>query len=193
MNQMIMAIPDLKIRKWNDSDIAMLFKICYWLALRMGEAIRLNAEDFDLLRLECYLGKTKTEKEDYATIPMPFLPELTLYLLDKKGPLFPKLNYHVVYSWIIKLGKLLNISALQTSQYITGEKTKTHIFRKSMAKDMLFGTHTPGRKAPVNIISKQLRHKGKNAMYMTERYLRVDNETVKDWWKEEPSNNNTTL
>lgn len=185
LSKIIETIPDLHIRKWKDEDIAMLFRICYWLALRISEAIRLKAEDFDLLHYEVYLGKTKTEKEDYATIPRLFIPELELWLSERKGELFPGLNYHVIYFWLQRLGKMLNIAAFTTSQSETGEKTKTHIFRKSMAKDMLYGTWTPGRKAPINVISRQLRHKGKNSMYMTERYLRVDNETVKDWWNEE--------
>lgn len=182
LKQIIEAIPRLKIRKWKDEDVQMILKVCYWSALRISEAIRLKAEDFDLDRTEIYLGQTKTNKEDYATIPRLFIPELANYLKGKEGPLLKDLEYNTVYKWIIKLGKMLDIAAFTTNQSITGEKTKTHIFRKSMAKDMLYGTHTPGRKAPINVISRQLRHKGNNALNMTEKYLRVDNETVKEWW-----------
>lgn len=187
LKDMIDNVPNLHIRKWKDEDVQMVYKICYWCALRINEAIRLKVEDFDLDRFEVYLGKTKTEKEDYATIPRPFIPELSMYLLGKKGPLLKDCYYLVVYHWVIRLGKMLNIPALTTPQSETGEKTKTHIFRKTMAKDMLYGTHTPGKNAPINVISRQLRHKGKNALNMTERYLRVDNEAVKDWWADAES------
>ena len=61
------TIPELKIRKWLDIDIVMMFKIMYFCALRPGEAIKLKKEDFDIESREVYLGKTKTHKEDYAS------------------------------------------------------------------------------------------------------------------------------
>lgn len=175
----IETIPQLHIRKWKDQDVAMVvFKIPYWLGLRMGESIRLTAEDFDLEKKECYLGKTKTHKEDEAPIPDDFIPELKSYLEGKTGLLLPGCNYQVVYNWLKRLGKMLDIPALITSQAITGEKTVTHIFRKSIGKDMLYGIHGP--KAPLNVVSKQLRH---NDLVTTSKYLKVGIEDVKDWWQ----------
>jgi len=175
----IEAIPRLHIRKWKDEDVAMVvFKIPYWLGLRMGESIRLKAEDFDLKNKECYLGRTKTHKEDYAPIPDLFVPELSLYLLGKAGELLPECSYHVVYHWLARLGVMLDIPAFKTLQSITGEKTKTHIFRKSIGKDMIYGVH--GSKAPLNVVSKQLRH---NDLVTTSKYLKVGIEDVKDWWQ----------
>ena len=178
--QVIDAIPRLKIRKWKDEDIQMLFKICYWCGLRMSEGIKLSVEDFDLITHEVYLGQTKTEKQDYASISPFFLDELRLYLLGKTGPLFPELTYGTLIKWVYRLGKMLDILAWKTSQDKTGEKTKTHIFRKSIGKDMLWGTHD-GRKAPLNVISEKLRHRGKNPLATTSQYLKLGIEGVKDW------------
>ena len=181
--QVLEAIPNLKIRKWKDEDIQMLLKCCYWFELRFGECVRLKAEDFDLDVNEVLLGKTKTGKNDKAMIPAPFKTELTIWLSDKKGDLFPGLTYGTAIKWIERLGKQLNIIAWTTPQSESGEKTKTHIFRKSIGKDMLLGTY--GRKAALSVISKGLRHKGRNPLATTIHYLKVDGEEVKDYWEEE--------
>jgi len=178
-NQCIETIPRLHIRKWKNEDVVMVvFKIPYWLGLRMGESIRLTAEDFDLANSECYLGQTKTHKEDYAPIPDKFMPELSQYLEGKTGQLLPGCNYYIVYNWLKRLGVMLDIPAFTTPQSVTGEKTKTHIFRKSVGKDMIYGVH--GSKAPLNVVSKQLRH---NDLVTTSKYLKVGIEDVKDWWQ----------
>jgi integrase len=182
--QVLDTIPKLNLRKFSVDDVRMLFTITYWLGLRINETIKLKVEDFDMERMQVFLGKTKTAKADYVIIPTLFVPQLHTYLLGRQGRLFPTMSYITTFKWIEKLGKILNIPAWTVPEAISGEKTKTHIFRKSMAKDMMYGTHTNGRKAPINVISKQLRHKGNNAIMMTERYLRVDNETVKEWWNE---------
>lgn len=173
---MIQHIPDLKIRKWKDKDVEMLFKICYWCALRIGEGIRLTAEDFDLKRSEVFLGKTKTNKNDYAAIPPQLMPELEEYLSGKTGPLLPGCNYSIAYNWLIRLGKMLDILALTTPESVTGEKTKTHIFRKSIGKDYVFGTY--GKKAPMNLVMDKMRHKEWGT---TSRYLKIGIEGVKDF------------
>jgi len=169
------TIPSLRIRKWKNDDIVMLFKIAYWCALRISEAARLTAEDFDIEMKRVYLGKTKTETAGKATIPEAFLPEITEYLSEKKGQLFPKLNRFIVSNWINRLGKMLDIPAWTTPQAITGEKTKSHIFRKSVGKDMIYGTY--GVKQPLNIVQRKLRH---TTLNMTTRYLKVEDEDVKD-------------
>ena len=178
MRQVLEAIPRLKIRKWKDEDVVMLMQMCYWCDLRIMEAIPRLVEDFDLNRGVIYLGKTKNEKAAEAVIYPTFLPELRLWLKDKKGPLFPGLNYPTVYNWLKRLGKILDIKAWTESQTITGEKTVTHIFRKSMSKDLYYGTY--GEKTPLTVISKHLRHKGRNPMDMTYHYLKLDTEDVKE-------------
>src|SRR5690349_21785604 len=91
-NQVLEAIPRLHIRKWKDEDVAMLFKICYWCALRIGECIRLKVEDFDLSICKIYLGNTKSNTNDDTAIPMFFKPELSLFLNGKTDELFPGLT-----------------------------------------------------------------------------------------------------
>lgn len=177
--QLLDHVPDLKLRKWKSEDIEMIFEIAYWCGLRMIEARRLHAEDFDLEAKEVYLGKTKTRKEDYATIPTPFVPRLRQYLKDKKGPLLdPMPTRDTVYKWLMTLGRDLNIIALTTPQEKTGEKTKTHIFRKSVGKDMVYGTH--GKKATLATVKEHLRHE---KIETTIKYLKADKEEVKDFWK----------
>lgn len=172
-------IPRLNIRKWTNVDVEFLFRVTYWCGLRMSEAVKLKKEDFDLMRCEVYLGKTKKAKNDYAPIPEPFIPQLNQFLAMKEvGRLWPKLTArHVRQQWVNKLGEMLNIPAWTTSQQESGEKTKTHIFRKSIGKDMLYGTH--GKKAPLNVVQKQLRH---SDISTTSKYLQVGIEDVKDWW-----------
>lgn len=177
-SQLLDHVPDLQIRRWKDQDIQMVFRIAYWCGLRMIEARRLHVEDFDLERKEVYLGRTKTRKEDYAPIPNMFIPELRNYLKTKKGLLLdPEPTRDTVYKWVIRLGKMLKIEALTTSQEITGEKTKTHIFRKSIGKDMMYGTH--GKKATLLIVKKHLRHE---KIETTIKYLNAGIEEAKDFW-----------
>lgn len=179
LSKVLSAIPSLKIRKWNDEDIQMLFKIWYWMALRPSEGITLSKEDFDLENRDVYLGKTKTKLNDKAPIPMLFIPELTIWLNTKpSGLLFPGLTYDTAYRWFVRLGKMLNIPAWTTPQDKTGEKTKGHIFRKSLGKDMLQGTH--GKKFEIPIISKQLRHA--KPSITVDHYLKASIEAVKNEW-----------
>ena len=176
---LINYIPNLKIKKWKEEDVAMLFKICYWLGLRISEALKLTALDFDLSNHEVYLGKTKTEVDSYTGIPPLFQPELVAWLYDKKGELFPGCNRFIVYYWLKKAGQALNITALITPQKETRENTKCHIFRKSIGKDMLYGTHTKGIKAPLNVVMQSLRHTNLDT---TSKYLKVNRKDVGEWW-----------
>lgn len=177
------TIPQLGIRKWADTDIQMLFEILYWMGLRPAEGIRLRREDFDLERREAYLGDTKTKTGDRAMIPEIFLPRLDLWLREKPaGPLFPGLTYNTFYPWLRKLGEILNVPAWLTPQSQTREKTKGHIFRKSIGKDMLSGVQRTkdGRKFDIPIISKHLRHAKPSVTI--DHYLKADIEAVKEEW-----------
>ena len=156
-------------RKMSVEDIQMLFKITKYSGLRISEAIRLKAEDFDLELKEVYLGKTKTNKNDKATIPDHFVEELSAWLGIKKGKLF-NTNRRTVDYWLRKLGKALDIAALTTPQSETGEKTKCHIFRKSIGKDYLI------QGMPLNLIMSKLRHKD---LGTTTQYLKLNLEDVK--------------
>ena len=179
-DKVIAAIPKLGIRKWNDKDVEMLFKILYWSGLRFQEGINLKIEAIDINRKELNLGKTKTEKQGVAVIPDVFLDELLTYVLTldrQDGPLYPGLTYDTAKRWLWKLGKICDIPAWNIRQSESGEKTLSHIFRKSIGKDMLMGTH--GKKADIAIIAKQLRHKNTK---VTENYLKSSNEAVKEYW-----------
>lgn len=182
-DQVMEAIPSLNLRKFAVQDVQMFMKISYWLALRFGETLKLSVDNFDFDVNEVWLGKTKTEKAGVATIPLPFRGELMVYLEGKHGLLFPDWKYITVLSWVNRLGKSLNIPAWSQSQDETGEKTKTHIFRKSIGKDMLYGEYG-GKKAPLTFISKTLRHGGKDPLGTTIKYLKIGQEEVKDWWNE---------
>lgn len=176
--EIISSIPVLQIRKWKDRDVEFLFRISYWCGLRMKEASKLLKEDFDLLVEEVFLGTTKGKKNQSAVIPTIFIPQLKNYLDTKQnGRLMPDCNPQIVRIWCKKLGELLNIPAWVTPQSETGEKTLTHIFRKSIGKDMLYGTH--GKIAPLNIVQRQLRH---TSIETTSRYLQVHGEDVKKFW-----------
>lgn len=172
------TIPELKIRKWLDIDIVMMFKIMYFCALRPGEAIKLKKEDFDIESREVYLGKTKTHKEDYAVIPTVFCAELQMWLHEKKdGRLYENLTYDTAYRWFKRLGEICDIPAWTISQSQSGEKTVGHIFRKTIGKDMLNGKFgEQARQIPV--ISKMMRH-SKTSM-TTDYYLKVGAESVKE-------------
>ena len=178
-NQLIDYIPQLKIRKWLDKDVEMVFKIAYWIGLRPGEAVRLKVEDFDFDREAVYLGKTKTAKEEWRTIQKPFIPELKQYLKGRQGELLKDCTTETMYKWLIKAGHALGIEALITPQSVTGEKTKGHIFRKSVGKDLYFGIITNGRRIHIGLIQSQLGHSGPA---MTEKYLRLKHEAAKEIW-----------
>jgi len=173
-------VPVLGIRKWLDNDIQMLYKIMYYCALRANEAINLKKEGFNLEDREIYLGKTKTKKQDTAHIPHIFVDELKTWLIFKeKGRLFEGLTYPRLYSWCKRIGTDLDISAWQSLEAEVGEKVVTHLFRKSIGKEMLSGTY--GEKASsIPVISKHLRH-SKPSMTV-DHYLKASLESVKEAW-----------
>lgn len=180
------SIPDLKIRKWRDFDVEMLFKILYHIALRPSEGINLKKEDFNLEQRRVWLGDTKTHKRDFANIPEMFIEDLRAYLdVKEEGRLFPNLTYSTAFHWFVKLGKMLNIEAWTTPERISHEKTKGHIFRKSLGKNMLDGLHlkqdgTPFSFKDIPIISKQLRHSKPSVTI--DHYLKVGDKSLKDAW-----------
>jgi len=171
-------VPHLRIRKWLDTDVQFAYKIAYYCGLRMGEIPALVKEDFDFIRHEVYIKDGKVDTR-YAVIPLFFEPELRRYL-DNKKPLEPILkdcDVQNIYLWLMKTGEALNIEALTTPQSITHEKTKLHGFRKSIGKDIVYGTF--GKKGNIYDVQSILGHKNP---VTTGRYLRMDNETGKDFW-----------
>lgn len=175
----LQTIPDLNIRKWHNMDVQMLFQILYWCGLRPSEGIKLEKEDFDFERREITLHRTKTHKMDYVTIPLLFIDDLRQYIdIKPNGRIFPDLTYMTMYYWIIRLGEKLKIPAWTINESESGEKTKGHIFRKSIGKDMVMGIH--GKKVSGYVVSKHLRHGDERTTF--KHYLKVDIEQVKDEW-----------
>ena len=184
LEEVISAIPELKIRKWKIIDVEYLFRNSYWLALRANEAMRLKKEDFNITRKQVFLGKTKTNSFDFASIPDPYIPEIMKYLEQKKpGLLMGKniLGYDTYYLWLKRLGKICDVEAWTDP---SNEKTITHIFRKSLGKDMLYGVlkSRTGNKFEIPIISQQLRHA--NVSTIMNHYLKAGIEQVKEAWSD---------
>lgn len=181
MQQVIDTIPQLAIRKWDDRDIQMLFKILYWCGLRPIEGIKLEKADFNFVNREINLHKTKTRKNDHALIPSIFCTELELYVKSRPdGRLFHELTYDTFYRWLKRLGVLCNIEAWTTHQKETGEKTVGHIFRKSIGKDMIYGVQTDnnGNKFDIVLISKHLRHAKPSTTI--DHYLKANIQQIKE-------------
>ena len=171
---------NIKIYKLDNIDIQMIFKIAYHAGLRVNEVLKLTKGSFDFNLLQINLGKTKTKTQDKASFPQSFAEELKNYLdlernlLSKTDLLFP-ISRQTPYKWIMKIGKDLDIAAWTTTQKESGEKTKTHIFRKSIGKDMLY------KKAPLNIIMNKLRHTN---LATTSQYLKLNLADVQSWENE---------
>ena len=184
--RIIEYVPKLKIRRWTDQDIVMLFRILYECLLRPTEGIKLEKKDILLDEHKIILHKPKGKLIDEAIIPPDFHNDLNNWLDTKAdGRLFDGLTYNTFIRWIYKMGVDLDIIAWTTSQEDSGEKTKGHIFRKSNAKDLLYGTRD-GRKAPINLISAALRHTGKKKIRRnietTTGYLKLGSNDVIEWY-----------
>ena len=171
---------NLKIRRLENIDIQMIFKIAYFAGLRINEVLDLKKDSFDLDLLQIKLGQTKTKKHDIASFPEKFKDELQEYLsteravLPRNQLLFP-VSRQSAYKWIMKIGQDLEISAWTTPQSESGEKTKTHLFRKSIGKDMI------KKGAPLNVIMNKLRH---NNLATTSEYLKLNLSDVQTWENE---------
>ena len=166
----------LPLFKVDPEDVKMIFKIAYHGGLRVNEVLKLRPKNIHFDMLEIELGQTKTEQRGLASIPQSFVNELKEYVQGKDPVelMFP-VSRQTAYDWLMRIGKALSITALTTPQTETHEKTKTHIFRKSIGKDMLY------KKAPLNIIQRKLRH---NNINTTSEYLKIKLNDVKNWENE---------
>lgn len=186
-NDIVEYVPELHIRKWKDEDVQMSMKIAYYCALRYGsEVATLKKGAFDYERKEVYLGRTKTKDEDYAPLPSFFIPELKEFWQDKNDDeLLVGCKAQTMFKWLIRAGVALNIEALITSQKITHEKTKLHIFRKSWLKEIMFG-NTFGIKSHIGQAQSIARHKRATT---TSDYLHLDIEGGKEFYEDNPKLN----
>lgn len=174
-------IPDLKIRKWLDEDVAFLLKTMYWSGLRPSEAVKLKKEDFHLNTRTIFLGKTKTkEAGDTAIIPVFFIDETKAYIQQKEdGQLLPGLKYKPLWTWLKKLGEMLDIPAWNTPRSESKEMTVGHGLRKSVGKNLIAGKHLQpnGERFSIMDVSQLLRHK--KVSMTEEHYLKVTQEALK--------------
>ena len=177
-NEILDYVKTFNVYKLDGNDIQMIFKIAYHGGLRINEVLKVSKSSFNFDLFTINLGKTKTKKHDVASFPQSFAKELKHYLDKRKigndGLLFP-ISRQTIYVWLMKIGKALHIAAWTTTQAESGEKTKTHIFRKSIGKDMLY------KKAPLNIIMNKLRH---NNLATTSQYLKLNLSDVQSWENE---------
>ena len=174
----------LGLRRWAPENVQACYMVAYWCALRMSEAIRVKGKAFDWERGELYLGRTKT-KDNF--VPVPPQAKGWLHAFFKEwGPdreVLPGCYVKRVYQWLLKAGRDLDIEALTTSQNISGEKTVSHIFRKSLGKDMLAGRF--GKPASVAEVQAQLRH---HNPVVTGGYLRLNHRAAADFWEDRHKN-----
>lgn len=180
------AINTITLRKWSPQQIQWLFRICYQLGLRMSEARKLKYEDFDFDRRTVYLGKTKTKENESRQIPYAFIPELELHCHGKTGYIMNKIPHRkTVELWIKKLGNSIDVPAWTMPRNESHEQTKAHIFRKTLGKDMFFGTPEIKPKA-IMLISMQLGHvsnKGIPNIQSTMSYLKLTEQVLMDAWE----------
>ena len=127
-----------------------------------------------------YLGRTKT-KDNFVPVPPQASGRLHSFFEEwgYERPVLPGCYVKRVYQWLLKAGRDLDIEALTTPQQVSGEKTTTHIFRKSLAKDMLSGRF--GKAASVAEVQAQLRH---HNPVITGQYLRLGYKAASEYWEE---------
>lgn len=182
--RLIAAVDRIDFRDHDAGAVKMLFKLTYWCALRIREALSLKWSDIDWDAGTITLRKTKTEKNVPVLIPPPFMEELDAWY-QKRNPstddllIWPGIKYINVYFWLKRIGMLTGLEALQAGQKDTGEKTMAHIFRKSMAKELVAGGF--GRKADISVVARKLRH---DNLATTSKYLKVGIEAEKEFWEE---------
>ena len=176
--ELLEHVPDLKSRKWPSSNIRICYYLAYACALRISEALQVRGRNFDWGRGELYLGKTKT-KSNFVAVPPWARGRLQGFFSEwgDDDPILPGCSRQTVYRWLLKAGQDLDIEALATEQVTSGEKSITHVFRKSLAKDMLWGRW--GRKANIAEVQAQLRHENP---IITGKYLRLGYEGAAEFW-----------
>lgn len=178
--RIIAELPRFVPRTFSAEDCTLLFKTCYWCGLRITEALALSWGDIDADERKITLMKTKTGKN--VTVRFPhFLDDFFFcaYVEDPKQKLFEKIKYHTLLNMMKKIGNELDIQAWKQGQDQTGEKTFSHIWRKSSAKDILQGTH--GRKGDIVLVQEFLRH---NSIVSTQHYLKTKGAALEEFFKD---------
>lgn len=181
--KLLAAIDRIEFRDHRPEQVKVLFKITYWCALRIREALALRWDDIDWDGPTIRLRKTKTGKNVQVLIPPGLIEDLDNWYqaenpADDSLPMFAGIKYINVYKWLKRLGEITGLEALKAAQSETGEKTLAHIFRKSMAKDMLQGEF--GKRADINLVARKLRHEN---LATTSKYLKVGIDAEREFWE----------
>ena len=184
-------VPQLGLRKWRAVDVQWAFRIAYWSALRMSEVITLRARSFDYERRTVYLRATKN-RSNLRPVPGVAVAPLQVCWRERvedvgDTELLQGCTTERVYRWLRKIGEALDIPALTTPQSIHNEKSVCHAFRKSAAKDMLWGTH--GTKATIDQVQAQLGHSNP---VVSGAYLRMGGEAAQGFWDQADRATTTT-
>ena len=168
-----------------------LIQYCLWvqycMGLRISEALRLIASDFDFDRNILTLTKTKTgfkkkdgikvRKKQFTSIPPDFPLGIISYIKSFQGnneiELF-RFTRQLIWSYVKKASKMakLELGEQQDERYIEG--AWTHLIRKSRAKMMI------EKGAPEVMVKVKLRH----TFSVTERYTKPDINSLILWEKE---------
>ena len=184
LEEIIKRLPDLGVRVCDVYTIEMLFRYCFWCALRVNEALRFDTDHWNNEESTVFLPKTKSKSKVYVTIREPLKSVWDEWCLSciangNKKP-FGMIKYVTLTKWLYRLGEMCDVKAWQVRTSESGEKTLTHIFRKSMSKGMKKGdVHKDGKKADIYTIKETLRHKD---VGVTSRYLRISAEEVEEYW-----------
>ena len=199
-DKFIEAIPKLPVYHssyaWHaalpPSRMQLLFKVIYYCALRISEALSLEKGDFDLERRILRIKRAKTGRKkgkmradgtsivqfvsQETSIPMPLLQELHAQFAMLPDILFDT-SRQSAWEYAKKAGKLaeLNIFERQESRSIEG--VWTHLFRKSYAKMMYLA------EANIALIDVKLRHthKNPNMADSTFTYIKPDINALITW------------
>lgn len=172
------------LRAYTVQDIMFLFHCCYFLGFRISEALALQWKDIDLDEKKLLLRKTKTKKFVELYIPPQllekFLPFYQYHTIEypEEANVFPTIRYRTLVFLLKKLGNDLKLNCWTESQKDTGEKTISHIFRKSIGKDMLLGRF--GKKAELPLVQQKLRHE---SLTTTSKYLKSNIQNEEEFWK----------
>ena len=161
-------------------DLVLLIRVAYYCALRMSEALGVRVMDIDCEKKVLRLGKAKTDTGAQVYMPPELLPHMVEW--TKRYASTPEryimgnttVPMTTMSVWLKALGEKCNIAALTTSSKKSGEKTLTHAFRKSWAKELYWE-----RGVRIELVRDILRH---DKTSVTQLYLKLPSRAVKDMY-----------
>ena len=154
----------------------LLFKVQYYCALRISEALSLEKGDFDLERRILRIKRAKTGKNQKTSIPMPLLQELHAQFAMLPDKIFDT-SRQSAWEYGKKAGHLAGLNIFEDQDKREIEGVWTHLFRKSYAKMMYLAG------ANIALIDVKLRHthKNPNMADSTFTYIKPDINALIQW------------